>query len=248
MPVAEQVTGARGAGRSLRVLEIDRWPPLALPEAVAGGAALRRVESPPGYYPMEGVAGYWFWHNARALPVTTLAIDGRVVMVDDPMHWLGMLRLAQAASGRVAVGGLGLGLLVHHLVTNSAVTRIDVTEIREDVARLVAPLLPADARIRVHVGDFLAPGAVTSHHDTVIADLWVNSADGGLHRAGAGRAEPAALRAALEALRGRAPRGRLFCFGLRSRRLNPAVTVDLPPLYWQLVGGRAGRAASGQSV
>lgn len=52
------------------------------------------------------------------------------------------------------VAGLGLGIVVHQLAKNPAVTHIDVVDRELDVIRLVQPLLPPDPRIHVHHDDF----------------------------------------------------------------------------------------------
>ena len=74
---------------------------------------------------MEGVSGYEFFELLKDIVVTELRINNEVVMVDDPMHWIGMQRLAEACEGKVLIGGLGLGLILHHFINNKKVTSID---------------------------------------------------------------------------------------------------------------------------
>ncbi len=86
---------------------------------------------------MEGVRGYDYFTVKKPIPITSLIVDRQTWMVDDPLHWYGMQDLAKAASGRVLVAGLGLGLVIHALEENEAVTAVDVVEIDEDVIGLI---------------------------------------------------------------------------------------------------------------
>lgn len=122
---------------------------------------------------MFGVDGYkYFYVKRKKISVTVLKIDNNVVMPDDPLHWIGMKRLAEASNGRVLVIGLGLGLVVHHLVNNERVTKIDVVEINADVIKLISPLLPDDERINVIQGDGLLH---QGEYETVLVDILVKS-------------------------------------------------------------------------
>jgi hypothetical protein len=58
----------------------------------------------------------------------------------------------RAASGKILITGLGLGLLPTALLLKPDVTRIDVVEIEPDVIALVGPHLQDD-RLHIHQGD-----------------------------------------------------------------------------------------------
>jgi len=87
--------------------------------------------------------------------ITNLLIDGESVMTDRTTEWLSQLEafLAQA-SGRVLVGGLGLGLIIKPLWRNPAVLSVDILEISQDVIDLVwEHVNPGDGKIRLHQAD-----------------------------------------------------------------------------------------------
>lgn len=220
------------------ILEIDAWRTIEYPERRCGSAAITHTEYAPGYYPMEGVAGYWFWHNRRRLPVTALQIHGRAVMVDDPLHWIGMQRLAAAASGKVMVGGLGLGLLVHHLLRNAGVASIDVIEASEDVIRLVSPLLPTDGRVSIVHDDILAEPWRDKSYDTIVNDVWVRNNRQQLSVAGKpGDSRAQDMLDVIHRVERDSPGTKVCTWGLRRRQYNPAVTIDMPPSYMNLING-----------
>lgn len=64
------------------------------------------------------------------------------------------VRKAKELGGSVLVNGLGLGVVVGHLLECDEIEHIDVVEIDEDVIRLVAPSFECD-RVTVHHGDAL---------------------------------------------------------------------------------------------
>lgn len=108
---------------------------------------------------------------------TRLKRHGHVIMSDteaeqtDHRYWL------MKAEGRVLVMGLGLGLVVQHLIANPKVHRITVIEICHQVAELVWPsmqsLATPDVTIKLIAGDALTwkaePG---TGFDAVWADIW----------------------------------------------------------------------------
>ena len=133
-----------------------------------------------GFYNNEMVAGYELSYVKKPITVTSLDVkcrDGvwRTLMVDDPMHWLGMGELAKLAlPGTVLVAGLGMGLLLHHLVKRDDITKILVVEIDPEIIEFVSPYLPKDDRIVFRVGNFYH--FCTEHYkhfETAIIDLWV---------------------------------------------------------------------------
>jgi hypothetical protein len=87
-------------------------------------------------------------------------------MVDDPVRQRVMELYAQAAEGRVLVGGLGLGLLQHELAKNPRVTALFTIEQSQDVANLVE--VPGT----VFLGDFWEWAMGDFQFHTAIADLW----------------------------------------------------------------------------
>lgn len=133
----------------MRTREISWWTTPAtsyMPDTV-GRAAVVNVAYKRGFYaayqtgPECDKPGYDFYYLDRRTTITTLQIDGRTVMVDDPPHWWAMQAHASAYQGRVLVAGLGLGLILHALLDKPAVTHITVIEREPDVVQLVSPFL-----------------------------------------------------------------------------------------------------------
>ena len=134
----------------------------------------------------EGVRGFLYYEYSKAVEVTCLKIGRKIWMSDDWTYLESLKSFAERANGKVLVAGLGLGIVVHLLVKNPAVTHIDVVDRELDVIRLVQPLLPEDPRIHVHHEDFYAwcdrASMMTDYvPEAVIWDLAVASKDKGLH-------------------------------------------------------------------
>lgn len=142
-------------------VDVDAWrTPVSGIERVVGDARLTQSSYPRGYFAMEGVGGYFAYHARRRLPLTLLQRrDGRrwkTWMLDDPLHWHGMLEAVMALPpGRLLVAGLGLGLFAHHVASSRPdITSVEVVEIDRDVVTLVSPTLPDDPRVSVVRADF----------------------------------------------------------------------------------------------
>lgn len=134
-----------------------------------------------GYYNNEMVAGYDRYCIKDFISVTSLDIKcqdnsnrWRTLMVDDPMHWLGMGELARLAlPGTILVAGLGMGLLLHQLVKRNDITEIFVVETDPEIVEFITPYLPKDDRIVFRVDDFFSfCFEPYKHFDTAIIDLW----------------------------------------------------------------------------
>lgn len=162
-----------------KTLRVSEWKTVDYPVKSLGTASITKTKYRRGNtYLMEGVDGYELLEVTKAITVTQLKIKGKVVMIDDPMHWIGMKRLAEACRGKVLVAGLGLGLILHHLATNKNVKSIDVVEINKDVIDLIKPLLPNDDRVRIHPDNVLSYKWVHGDYDTIVLDLWVRTPAG----------------------------------------------------------------------
>jgi len=96
----------------------------------------------------------------------------KTLMIDSPVEVYGLGRLARRARGRVLVGGLGLGIVVHQLTKIKSVGQILVVEISSEVIDVVKPYLPNEGRVEVVCEDFFK--FVQSHKgfDTIITDMW----------------------------------------------------------------------------
>lgn len=180
-----------------------------------GISEIRRSKYARGVYCMEGVDGYACFYVRRAISVTSLFIRDEEWMVDDPLHWVGMTRLGELASGNVLVIGLGLGLVLYSLASNARVRDIHVVERELDVYDLTRSLLPESVRTRCtfELRDFWTLDDV-SKYDVVIADIWTSRDNARFN---------AQVAFAREHLASLGFRGRLFVWGTRKRDLNPAI-------------------------
>jgi hypothetical protein len=206
------------------ILEITEWhtPATDYPLTRFGSARLVRTPYKRGFYRMEGIDGYNIYELKRPVDVTTIQIDNRVVMVDDPCHWIGMQRLAYLAEGRTLVIGLGLGLVIHALVRNDKVTKIDVVDINPDVIDLMKDNLPNDSRLEVHCGDGIS---WEGEYDTVIVDILVKSEEE-TKVAVAGSKRPLNGTTIWDILAIKFPDAKVMQWGYRDERWNPAYTWE----------------------
>lgn len=154
------------------VLKIDgNWKALRYEKRKVGHAEISACTYKPGYYLMEGIDGYLYFEVTEPIQITNLKISGDIVMVDDPLHWIGMKRIAEACYGKVLIGGLGLGIILHHLKNNDEVTRIIVCEIDKDVIELIDPFLPDDSRVMILCEDIFKFS--TRPFDVIVLDVLV---------------------------------------------------------------------------
>jgi hypothetical protein len=154
---------------------VSDWESPATPYSAmkAGRAEIRKYKSGRGYYFAEGVRGHMFFRHKKPAVMTTLHIDGRVWMTDDPQYVWCLESFAERSTGNVLVAGLGLGMVVHFLTQNPLVSRITVVDCEPDVVHLVQPLLPKDPRIQIVTADFyhFLFNLDQEKRDTVIWDL-----------------------------------------------------------------------------
>lgn len=186
-------------GVNTLVINGPEWktPLTKVPDTRVGRARIRRDSQARGYYRLEGVAfdSEVYQVVKGRMPVTLLerktgdiggfdlnghrAGQWKVWMLDDPLHWYGMgERVADLPPGKVLCAGLGLGLMVHHLVARDDVTKITVVEIDSDVVELVSPTLPKDPRIDVVQADYyhyIETIPKEDRPDSVLWDLAVGS-------------------------------------------------------------------------
>jgi len=138
-----------------------------------------------GLYHMYGVRGHLFFQAIKPLTITTLQEKRNGSwhdwMVDDPPHYFAMQAYGKAASGRVLVGGLGLGMLVIELIKNPKVSEIVVIEMNPNIIELIVPLLPKCDKLKIVQDDFYKFAFKENNRskfDFIIVDIWVtNGAD-----------------------------------------------------------------------
>lgn len=188
--------GARPADSRPGLLDIygDQWrtPLRSFAPAQVGNARLRLASYPPSFYHFEGTGGFEFYRVRRA-PLPVVILDRRDStspatvgdgwaewMVDDPLHWYAMReRVDQLQPGRILVAGLGLGIMLRHLLARrNDVTAITVVELDPDVIALIQPTLPADPRVTVVQDDyyrFISNLPAGDRPNAVLWDLAVGS-------------------------------------------------------------------------
>lgn len=209
-----------GTGKIGEVLMVRsaKWttPALSYRDEKVGVAEIRHEAYPPGIYLMEGVNGCGLWENRSPLPYTSLRINGREWMVDDPLHWIGMQMLARESRGRVFVGGLGLGLVVHALAANPKVTEIIVAEREPSIIELIGKYLPP--KVLVLRGDVYEKArGILVPFDTVILDIWVGHGTQVCHQE---------MEEARHFFRLHSPKAKFMVWGSTEPESNPAITAS----------------------
>lgn len=180
----------RERGPSICYLDEYYSPAYAYPKHVVGSARIRARKLRKGMYPSYRVRGYDFVATQKQFRLTCLeqrdpTITDREVwrtwMVDDPWHWWSIEDSATAMverGGRVLVGGLGLGLIVHALVARGA-SEITVVERNRDVIDLIEPMLPQADGCRVTMVsscvEDVVPTLMRGEYGAAFMDLWVTS-------------------------------------------------------------------------
>ena len=213
-------------------LEVNGWktPATSYPLKKLKSAKIERSKEKSGYYRMEGVGGYVLYHHQKPIQITTLSIDNKVWMVDDPLYWHGMQSLAKHCKDEkythTLIGGLGLGLIVHALKQHTKNTNITVCEINNDVIKLIKPLLPKDKRIKITNMNIL--DITPSRVDTVILDLWVGEGTSSMKNE---------MLQAFALMKKRFSNANVYIWGAGDSWLNPAVDEEvrrkIPNIYWE---------------
>lgn len=101
-----------------------------------------------------------------------LLIRGDLVMSDTDMEWSECQEAVRKARGDVLVAGLGLGMVVHAMLTKPEVKTLTVLEIEPDVIALVGPSI-RDPRVKLVQADACQwqPPKGTRWH-TIWLDIW----------------------------------------------------------------------------
>jgi len=207
------------------VLRVREWktPATDYPLGKRGSVEIVRKDYRKGVYLMEGVANKDFFFVEKRIPVTSLKISGKTWMVDDPLHWEGMKRLAQKSKGNVLIGGLGLGLVLHALANNPDVKRIDVVERNKDVIELIKDLVPR--KVNIHEGDVFDEKWFKKDYNTVILDLWITET-----------ANFGDMIRSFATFKTEYPEANVYIWGMREPSINPAVEkTKLCKFYQELM-------------
>lgn len=96
-----------------------------------------------------------------------------IVMTNTPMEVRTNREAFDAATGRVLINGLGLGMLLEAILSKPDVTYVRVIEIEQDVIDLVGPTFAHDPRVEIIHADAMEykPGK-GEHFDYVWHDIW----------------------------------------------------------------------------
>lgn len=113
-----------------------------------------------------------FWARVEEGKYARLIVREKTVMSDTLMERLSNQDVRDNANGRVLIAGLGLGMILHPIVSKPEVTSITVFEKEQDVIDLIAPTLPKQ-KIEVIRGDIFDYKPATSEKfDTIYFDIW----------------------------------------------------------------------------
>lgn len=212
------------------LLLVKKWetPATKYPSMKVGTTEIVRGIYRRNYYAMQGIHGKAFYKAVNPIKITILKINNKIWMVDDPTHWWAMKLLAKRSKGRVLCGGLGLGLIVHALLRNKAVTKIDVAEINPDVIQLVKPLLPKSPILNIEETDVFSK--TSENYDTVILDLWMWE-----------DSTKEAMKAYLAMLSAFAhfkvqnPKANVYIWGCPDHAINPTFNIEVRKKYLELM-------------
>jgi len=208
----------------ISIYKVERWktPVSNYPQKQLHNIRIAKKKYKRGLYYMEGVNGYDFFQVVKPITITILQERREKRwhdwMVDDPLHTFGMMGLADNSEGKVLVAGLGLGIIVHYLVQNPKVKQIDVVEINKNVIELIKPLLPKSRKLKIiHDNFYRYLQNTTKEYDTIIVDLWVGKGN---------RKMLLEMLTCYYRVRIKYPKAKIFIWGIRNSKLNPAVTKE----------------------
>jgi hypothetical protein len=166
------------------ILPVWNWktPALMIPQQSSGDfRIIKRTVTAGTAWPMCKTLGYdycIFMSNAT-LTLLQEKVRGRWKdwMVDSPYEWYAMGEFSmRTVPPNVLIGGLGLGLILHHLTQRRDLEKIVVVEMSKNVIEMVSPYLPNDDRIKVIHGDLfkLVPkfASEDAKFNTIIVDIW----------------------------------------------------------------------------
>lgn len=102
-----------------------------------------------------------------------LSRGSTIVMTNTPMEILTNREAYEAATGRVLINGLGLGMLLEAILSKPDVTYVRVIEKEQDVIDLVGPHFAHDPRVEIVCADALTyKPAKGEHFDFAWHDIW----------------------------------------------------------------------------
>ena len=97
--------------------------------------------------------------------------NGAVIMSNTPSEISDHRQFIRRASGKVLVGGLGLGMVLKCLLDKDSVTKVTVVEKSADVIKLVASAYESDPRVEIVNADIFEYKP-TEKYDCAWFDIW----------------------------------------------------------------------------
>jgi hypothetical protein len=121
-------------------------------------SALRAMRDPESYVP----AGKY----------AKLIIGGRLVMSDTRMEHSTNYEIVRKSKGHVLIAGLGLGMILHPILTKPEVLSVTVIEKCADVIALIGPTVK-HPKLTIIEGDIYEwKPAKGTKYDTIYFDVW----------------------------------------------------------------------------
>jgi hypothetical protein len=103
-----------------------------------------------------------------------LRVDGCLMMTDTHMERRSNYQVLRESHGRVLIGGLGLGMILHPILAKPEVKSVTVLEKYQDVIDLVGPTLPQD-KLQIICADVFTWAVPKGQTWNVIYwDIWPN--------------------------------------------------------------------------
>jgi Tfp pilus assembly protein PilF len=116
--------------------------------------------------------------------MAVLRVNGKAMMCDNLHERLSNQDIVEQARGRVLIAGLGLGMILHPIIKNDAVSSVTIVEKEKDVITAITPILPKSSKLQVVCGDiFTWKPEDSARYDCIYFDIWTNGEyDGDLER------------------------------------------------------------------
>lgn len=112
------------------------------------------------------------WMRVNPGTYKVLSRNGTIVMSNTPMECRTNFEFVRAATGRVLINGLGLGMVLTAILKKPEVTFVRVVEVSSDLISLIAPHF-TDPRVEiVHANALEYRPAKGERFNTVWHDIW----------------------------------------------------------------------------
>jgi spermidine synthase len=145
-----------------------------IPEGVSGAYRIEHFTVTPEDSERTRIRA-WRDEYVESGDYTRLMRGRTVVMSDTPLEVRTNRPILIAATGRVLINGLGIGMVLKRILAKPEVERVTVVELSADVIALVGPSFTADERVTIIHADALEYTPPTGERfDAVWHDIWDN--------------------------------------------------------------------------